>query len=112
MSESKPDLLPGTLDMLVLQTLSPKPIHGYAIAQRIRAMSDDVLAVEQGSLYPALYRMERRGWLKAKWGVSETKRRAKFYHITKAGRQQLEREQSSWSTFVEAVARVMGGKAS
>ena len=112
MSQSKPDLLPCTLDMLVLQTLAPEPIHGYAIAQRIRAMSDHVLAVEQGSLYPALYRMERRGWIKAKWGISETKRRAKFYHITRTGRQQLEREQSSWSTFVEAVARVMGGKAS
>lgn len=112
MPAPKPDLLPGTLDMLVLQTLAPEPIHGYAIARKIRAMSDDVLAVEQGSLYPALYRMERRGWIKSKWGLSETKRRAKFYHITRSGRQHLEREQSSWSTFVEAVARVMGGKTS
>jgi len=112
MPPSKPDLLPGTLDMLILRTLAPEPIHGYAVARKIRNMSDDVLAVEQGSLYPALYRMERRGWITSKWGVSDTKRRAKFYQLTRAGRQQLEREQSTWSTFVEAVARVMGGKAS
>ena len=112
MSDSKPDLLPGTLDMLILQTMAPGPIHGYAIARKILSMSDDVLDVEQGSLYPALYRMERRGWIKSKWGVSDTNRRAKFYHVTAAGRRQLHREQTSWATFVDAVARVMGGKAS
>jgi PadR family transcriptional regulator PadR len=108
MSAPKSDLLPGTLDMLILQTVAPKPMHGYAIARTIRTVSDDALEVEQGSLYPALYRMERRGWIKAKWGVTETKRRAKFYQITAAGRRHLEQEQSTWAAFVEAVARVMG----
>lgn len=108
MRAPKSDLLPGTLDMLILQTVAPKPMHGYAIARAIRTVSDDVLDVEQGSLYPALYRMERRGWIKAKWGVTDTKRRAKFYQITAAGRRHLEQQQSTWAAFVEAVARVMG----
>ncbi len=108
MAESKPDLLPGTLDMLVLKTMEAGSRHGYAIAQALRTMSGDVLDVEQGSLYPALYRMERRGWIKPKWGITETKRRAKFYHLTRLGRRQLEREATSWDAFVEAVGRVMG----
>ena len=102
MAESKPDLLPGTLDMLVLKTMEAGSRHGYAIGQAIRAMSNDVLDVEQGSLYPALYRMERRGWIKPKWGVTDTKR------LTRLGRRQLEKEATSWDTFAEAVGRVMG----
>ena len=108
MAESKPDLLPGTLDMLVLKTMEAGSCHGYAIAQALRTMSGDMLDVEQGSLYPALYRMERRGWIKPKWGLTETKRRAQFYHLTRQGRRQLEREATSCDAFVAAVGRVMG----
>ena len=109
MAKSNTDLLPGTLDMLVLQTLEPGQMHGYAIAKSIRAISDDVLDVEQGSLYPALFRMERKGWIKPNWGKSETGRRVKFYRLTKLGRQQLQLQGSAWTTFVQAVGRVMNG---
>ncbi len=107
MPHSHPDLLPGTLDMLILRTLEPGAMHGYAIAKTIRRMSKDVFDVEQGSLYPALYRMERRGWLRSRWSQSETNRRVKLYQLTRSGRQQLELETSTWDTFVQAVQRVM-----
>jgi len=87
--DPKSDLLQGTLDMLVLKVVALEPIHGYGIAQRIRQISKDVLQVQQGSLYPALHRLEKRGWLKAKWGEAETGREAKFYELTAAGRKQL-----------------------
>ncbi len=103
------DLLPGTLEMLVLQTLEPGPKHGYAIAKSIRALSEDVLAIEQGSLYPALFRMERKGWITPKWGESDTGRRVKFYRLTRSGKRELRLQESAWSTFVQAVGRVMNG---
>jgi len=108
-AKSTTDLLPGTLDMLVLQTLEPGPMHGYAIAKSIRASSEHVLEVEQGSLYPALFRMERKGWIKPRWGKSESGRRVKFYSLTGAGRKQLQLQESAWATFVQAVGRVMKG---
>jgi transcriptional regulator len=107
--KAQSELLPGTLDMLVLQTLEPGPMHGYAIAKSIRAISENVLEVEQGSLYPALFRMERKGWIKPKWGKSESGRRVKFYDLTRAGRKQLQLQQTAWTTFVQAVGRVMNG---
>src|SRR5207247_10887568 len=90
MPATKAELLQGTLDLLILKTLTAGPMHGYAIAQRIQQRSDDVLVVEEGSLYPALYRMEAKGWLTAEWGKSENNRRAKFYSLTRADRRQLE----------------------
>ena len=101
------ELLQGTLDMLVLRTLQWGPQHGHGIGQAIRSQSDDLLRVETGSLYPALHRLEKRGWLKAEWGVSEANQRAKFYRLTPAGRAQLLREQDRWSLLVEAIGRVM-----
>jgi|ERR1700733_5203822 PadR family transcriptional regulator PadR len=100
-------LLQGTLDMLILKAVSPGPMHGYAIGQRIRQMSEDVLRIEEGSLYPALYRLERQGWLKSEWGISDNNLRAKFYKLTKAGRSQLEIEQASWARLAQAVFKVM-----
>jgi len=104
------DLLQGTLDMLVLRTLVFGPLHGYAIAKAIRTTSDEALDIEFGSLYPALKRLELKGWVASKWETSEHNRRAKTYRLTAAGRKQLEREHSKWSDFVDAVARVMGPK--
>jgi PadR family transcriptional regulator PadR len=103
------DQLHGTLDMLVLKVLDNGPLHGYAIAVRLERMSKDVLSVEEGSLYPALYRMERRGWLASTWAVSETGRRARFYKLTKSGRAQLEAETASWARLTTAVAHVLNG---
>jgi PadR family transcriptional regulator, regulatory protein PadR len=100
-------LLQGTLDMLILRVLSTGENHGWAIAQRIQQISDDVLVVEEGSLYPALFRLERQGWLESEWGQSENNRRAKFYKLTKAGRKQLEAEKESWDRKVAAIAQVM-----
>ena len=97
------DQLHGTLDMLVLKTLDTGPLHGYAIAVRLEQMSKDVLSVEEGSLYPALYRMERRGWLRSEWKLTETGRRARFYRLTRPGRDQLEAEQASWARLTTAV---------
>src|ERR671924_1440153 len=94
--KDKADLLQGTLDMLILKALSLGELHGYGIIQRIRQLSGEMLNVEQGSLYPALYRIEQRGWVSSKWGVNETGRRAKFYTLTKAGRRQLVAEEESW----------------
>ena len=106
MTQSKADLLQGTLDMLILKAISLGPLHGYGIIQRIRQMSDELLSVEQGSLYPALYRIEQRGWVKSKWGLNETGRRAKFYTLTKAGRQQLAVEEESWDRLSLAIAKM------
>jgi PadR family transcriptional regulator, regulatory protein PadR len=101
------ELLPGTLDMLVLQTLTLQPMHGYAIGQHIARLSDSVLKVEQGSLYPALERLQRKGWVSSKWGESPTKRRARYYTLTAAGRKQLGSEISSFDRVLEAINRVM-----
>jgi transcriptional regulator len=101
------DLLQGTLDMLILRTLQWGPRHGHGIGQTIRQHSDDLLKVETGSLYPALHRLEKRGWLKAEWGTSEANQRAKFYQLTAAGKAQLLREQDRWSQLVSAIGRVM-----
>ena len=106
MTQAKADLLQGTLDMLVLKALGLGPLHGYGIIQRIHQMSDGLLSVEQGSLYPALYRIEQRGWISSKWGTNETGRRAKFYTLTKAGRKQLAVEEASWDLLALAVAKV------
>src|SRR6187549_882919 len=100
-------LLQGTLDMLILRTLQWGPQHGHGIGQAIRAQSDDLLKVETGSLYPALHRLEKRGWLKSEWGVSEANQRAKYYRLTAAGKSQLLREQDRWSSLVDAISRVM-----
>lgn len=102
------DLLQGTLDMLVLRTLLLGPLHGYGIAKALRTSSAEALDVEFGSLYPALKRLELKGWIEAHWDTSEHNRRAKFYRLTPAGREQLQREHSKWAGFVEAVTRVMG----
>ena len=102
------DLLQGTLDMLVLRTLRPGPLHGYGIAKAIRTSSHDALDIEFGSLYPALKRLEAKGWVASTWETSEHNRRAKYYRLTAGGRKQLVREHSEWADFVSAVARVMG----
>jgi transcriptional regulator len=100
-------LLQGTLDMLILKALSLGPLHGYGVGQRIMQMSDDALRVEEGSLYPALYRIERQGWISAEWGVSENNLRAKFYKLTRAGRKQLQIEEENWERLAGAVFKVM-----
>ena len=102
------DLPQGTLDLLILRTLVLAPQHGWAISERIQQISSDVLRVQQGSLYPALHRLERRGWIKARWGTSENNRRAKYYELTKGGRQQLEMEKDAWEKLTAAVAQVLG----
>jgi PadR family transcriptional regulator, regulatory protein PadR len=102
------DLLQGTLDLLILRTLSLEPMHGWGVAQRIQQVSKDVLQIGQGSLYPALYRLEYKGWIRSDWGNSENNRRAKFYRITAAGRKQLESELATWDRLSEAVALVLG----
>ena len=104
---AKTELLQGTLDMLILRTLTREPMHGWAIAQRIHELSDDVLTVEEGSLYPALYRMEEKGWIDSEWGQSENNRRAKYYKLTRTGRKQLETETEGWERMVLAIGRVM-----
>jgi PadR family transcriptional regulator len=106
-SMAKAELLPGTLDMLVLKTVSRGPLHGYGIAQHIRQISDDVLQVEEGSLYPALQRLLTQGFLTSEWRMSETNRRARFYSLTAAGRKQLRVESSKFGQLVAAIARVM-----
>ena len=104
---TRTDLLQGTLDLLVLKALLLGPAHGWAVSKRIRQLSDDVLEVGQGSLYPALYRLEDRGWISAEWGVSGEGRKAKIYTLTAAGRKQLATERSSWRNFAAAVERVL-----
>jgi len=101
------DQLHGTLDMLVLKVLAAGPQHGYGIAVRLHQLSADVLRVEEGSLYPALYRMEQRGWIRSSWGLSDNNRRARFYQLTRAGRRQLGAETQSWHRLAGAVARVL-----
>jgi transcriptional regulator len=108
MGKGKPDLLHGTLDLLILRSLSVNPMHGWAISKHIRALSEDVLEVNQGSLYPALYRLEARGWLEAEWGVTATGRRAKVYSLTRSGKKRLAQEESHWEAFAMAVSRVLG----
>src|SRR5213080_4005372 len=105
--DARTDLVHGTLDMLILRTLQWGPQHGYAIGHTIRAQSSDVLQVEAGSLYPALQRLAKKGWVTSKWGQSEANQRAKFYTITPAGKKQLLREESRWNELVRAIGRVM-----
>jgi transcriptional regulator len=101
------DLLQGTLEFLVLKTLSWEAMHGFAIARWIRKATDDALEIEEGALYPALHRMERKGWIESDWGVTENNRRAKYYQITRLGRDQLRREETSWTRYVSAVSKIM-----
>jgi PadR family transcriptional regulator len=107
MQKQSIDLLQGTLDMLILKTLALEPMHGWGIAQRIQQISQDVLVVNQGSLYPALIRLEEQGWINSEWGTSENNRRAKFYSLTRMGRRQLEKEREDWDRLSAAVRRVM-----
>ena len=104
---NKTELLQGTLDLLILKTLAAGPLHGYAIAQRIQQRSDDVLVVEEGSLYPALHRMEGKGWIGAEWGKSDNNRRAKYYSLTRAGRKQLGEETALWERVRRAITLVL-----
>ena len=104
---SRLDLLQGTLDLLILRTLQGEPMHGWAISERIQQISQDVLQVNQGSLYPALHRLEHQGWIKADWGVSELGRRARFYRLTASGRKQLEVETQNWARLTGAIGRVL-----
>ena len=103
MTQSSSDVLQGTLDMLILKAVSLQPMHGWGVAQRIQQMSEEVLQLNQGSLYPALHRLEHRGWIVSEWGTSENNRRAKYYELTSRGRQQLEAEAMSWRRYAEAV---------
>ena len=107
MANQNIDLPQGTLDLLILKTLAFEPQHGWAIADRILQISKEVLSVKQGSLYPALHRLERRGWIKARWGASKNNRRAKYYELTKTGRKQLETELSAWRTLTAAVGQIL-----
>jgi PadR family transcriptional regulator PadR len=107
MEPQKSDLLQGTLDLLILKIVALGAIHGYGIAQRIRQISKDVLQVQQGSLYPALHRLEKRGWLKAEWGEAESGHEAKFYTLTKLGRRQLGTEEANWDRLSAAVAMIL-----
>jgi PadR family transcriptional regulator PadR len=107
MADRRIELPQGTLDLLILKTLALGSQHGWAISERIQQISTDVLQVQQGSLYPALHRLERRGWIKARWGTSDNNRRAKYYELTKSGRQQLAQEQSDWKKLASAVAQVL-----
>src|SRR5690242_11418761 len=101
------DLPQGTLDLLILRALALEPQHGWAISERLQQISREVLQVQQGSLYPALHRLERRGWIKARWGTSDNNRRAKYYELTRSGRKQLEAETSAWRKLTAAIAQVL-----
>jgi transcriptional regulator len=107
MSDNRLELLQGTLDMLVLKVLSRSELHGYAIARKIQEISEDILRVEEGSLYPALYRMEQKGWIESSWGLSENNRRAKYYSLTQEGKSQLALETSTWEALSLAITKVM-----
>ncbi|MFI5183655.1 MAG: PadR family transcriptional regulator [Vicinamibacteria bacterium] len=107
MGDDKSDLLQGTLDLLILRTLATGPRHGWGISQRIQQISKDVLRVNQGSLYPALYRLEERGWVAASWDASENNRKAKFYRLTRIGQTQLEKETANWERLSAAVQRIL-----
>ena len=108
MTLARIDLPQGTLDLLILRTVSLGPLHGWAISERIQQISSAVLQIQQGSLYPALHRLERRGWIKSYWGTSDNNRRAKYYELTKTGRRQLEVEKDAWEKLTAAVAQVLG----
>ena len=101
------DLVQGTVDLLILKTVALEPLHGWAIAQRIRQLSDEILQVQQGSLYPALQRLERQGWITAEWGASENNRRARFYRLTRAGKKRLEEEEASWKRLSSGIGLVL-----
>ena len=101
------DLVQGTVDLLILKTIALEPLHGWAIAQRIRQLSDDILQVQQGSLYPALQRLEKQGWITADWGASENNRRARFYRLTKAGQKRLAQEERAWERLSGAIGLVL-----
>ena len=107
MAENRIELPQGTLDLLILRTLALEPQHGWAISERVQQISKDVLQIQQGSLYPALHRLERRGWVKARWGTSDNNRRAKYYELTRRGRRQLEAEKDAWRKLTTAVAQVL-----
>ena len=107
MANARTDLMQGTLELLILKTLSRDSMHGYGIARRIHEAVDDLLKIEDGSLYPALYRMEERGWIKSEWGLSDNNRRAKFYKLTRAGRKHLEGECSNWERVSQAINRIL-----
>jgi PadR family transcriptional regulator, regulatory protein PadR len=107
MTDERIDLPQGTLDLLILRTLALEPQHGWAISERVQQVSSDVLKIQQGSLYPALHRLERRGWIKAEWGTSENNRRAKYYELTRSGKRQLEVETDSWRRLAAAVAQIL-----
>jgi|SRR5450759_4910561 len=109
MGKEKPDLVYGTLDMLVLKALQHGPRHGLAIADRIQQMSKDILRVEQGSLYPALYRLDAQSWIKAEWGISDNNRKARYYKLTTAGRKQLAAEKEHWSRITRGIELVLSG---
>ena len=108
--QPKSDLLQGTLDVLVLKTLALEPMHGWGISQRIQQISEGVLSVTQGSLYPALHRLERQGWISSRWSASENNRQAKFYELTKRGRKRLAEETEDWERFVAAMGRILGAQ--
>lgn len=107
MGKSNPDILQGTLDLLVLKTLSRGPQHGYGIAVHIQQVSNEALRVEEGSLYPALHRIEQDGWIRSEWGLSENNRRAKFYEVTAAGKRQLALEEKKWASLIAGVESVL-----
>jgi PadR family transcriptional regulator, regulatory protein PadR len=109
MARNRTDLLQGTLDLLILRTLETGPMHGWGVSQRIQQISGDVLRINQGSLYPALQRLENGGWIGSEWGASENNRRAKYYRLTAGGRRRLGQERETWDRFVAAVAAVMEG---
>lgn len=108
MAKEKTDLLQGTLDMLILRALVTGPMHGFGIATRLHQMSREALQVEQGSLYPAVYRLEAQGWIRSEWGVSENNRKARFYSLTEAGSRQLEEESANWTRLSNAINLVLG----
>jgi PadR family transcriptional regulator, regulatory protein PadR len=108
MPERRLDLPQGTLDLLILRTLALGPLHGWGVSERVQQMSRNVLRIQQGSLYPALHRLERKGWIKARWGTSDQNRRAKYYELTRAGRRQLGAQQDDWAKLTAAVASVLG----
>ena len=108
MGESKPDVLQGTLDLMVLKTLeSMGPVHGYGIARRIEQVSNDALSLNQGTIYPALLRLQQRGWIKAEWGTSENNRRAKYYSLTRIGKKQIQQETENWERVAATMARIL-----
>src|SRR5215475_13425468 len=107
MAKDKPDLPQGTLDMLVLKALTLGPMHGYGIGARIQQLAEDMLRVEEGTLYPALYRIEQKGWIESEWGMSENNRRARFYRLTRAGRKQLGVEEAQWARLALIIGKVM-----